>query len=197
MRSLYLAVAVLALGAYGTAQSADHIEVFGGYTYINPDFNLIAANGVSGWNASVNFKASRLFGAVLDVSGLYPRQTYPGQSGAAASTNSDQSYTFLFGPQVSLPLGRLSPFAHGLVGLTHVTPESFAGSSFNLFTSNNAFSVAAGGGLDYRLVRHIAIRGQVDWLYVRLTPAAGTDQGFNFSRDRNVARISTGVVFRF
>jgi len=75
--------------------------------------------------------------------------------------------------------------------------QDFFGSSFNFFRSNNAFSFVVGGGLDYAVTRHIAIRGQADLLYAKFTPIGGGDPGASYIRNRNVARLSTGVVFRF
>lgn len=63
--------------------------------------------------------------------------------------------------------------------------------------SNNAFSLAAGGGVDFSVARRIAIRGQLDLLYARFTPIGGGDPGANYVNNRSVARISTGPVFRF
>src|SRR5579864_3420179 len=39
------------------AQASDRVEVFGGYTFVKPDFSLVNPNGgVSGWNAAVDLK---------------------------------------------------------------------------------------------------------------------------------------------
>lgn len=177
-----------------SSEHADHIEVFGGYTYVNPDFSLVSGNGVSGWNASVNFKFRPSVGIVADFSGFYPSYTYPPSSGSVHASGS--AYTFLFGPQVSILRGPLRPFARFLMGRSTVSSQTLAGQTFNVFQSNNGLSVAAGGGIDYSLTRSFALRGQVDWLYVRLTPIGGGDPGANYVKNRNVARISTGVVFR-
>jgi opacity protein-like surface antigen len=182
----------LLLSAFATAQSSNRVEVFGGYTYMNPDFSLVSGSGASGWNASANFKARRWIGIVADVSGFYPRYTTPPLAGSIKV--SGDAYTFLFGPQVSLPHGRFTPFARFLIGAVHVTPQTPFG---NDFESDNALSYAAGGGLDYSVTRRIAIRGQVDWLRVSLTPIAAENQGESYGKNRNVARISSGVVFRF
>lgn len=187
--------AMLLLGSSVMAQSPDRVEIFGGYSYTRPDFSLVSPNDANGWNASVDLKARRWIGFVADVSGFYPRYTY-GQGGSV----SGETYTFLFGPQASIPLGRFTPFARFLVGFSHVTPQNFSGFSGvggSVFQSNNALSTAAGGGLDYSVAKHIAIRGQVDWLYARFTPIGGGDPGVNYVQNRSVARISTGVVFRF
>ncbi len=53
------------------------------------------------------------------------------------------------------------------------------------------------GGVDYFVTGHIAIRGQLDWLHTELTPVGGGDPGVNYNKNRNGARITTGIVFRF
>lgn len=179
------------------AQAPDQIEVFGGYTYISSDFSLVAPGGVSGWNAAVNFKALRHLGFVADISGFYPSTTSGELGGVASASTSGKSYTFLFGPQVSWQRGRFSPFAQFLIGASHVSPGTYAGTSYNVFQSNNALSTAGGGGLDYSVKRRIALRLQVDWLHTRFSPIGGGDPGANYNQNRNAARISTGVVFKF
>jgi len=202
MRSGALCVlAVLLLGCFvnaqsGQTQTSDRVEVFGGYTYERPDFSLVNSNGgANGWNAAVNFKMRPWIGVVADVSGLYPRFTFPELNGATSVAASGSSYSYLFGPQVSSPGGRFSPFAHFLVGESQVSNESFGNQgSIQNFQSNHALSFAAGGGIDYWLKPRIAIRAQADWLYTRFT---GAGPGASYSQNRNVARVSTGIVFRF
>jgi hypothetical protein len=82
---------------------------------------------------------------VGDVSGFYPSYTYPPTSGSV--TASGKAYTFLFGPQVSISRGRFTPFARFLIGASHVSSQTFAGTTYNPFKSNNALSLAAGGAL--------------------------------------------------
>ena len=203
MRPAALSVlAVLLFGGFVTAQSdqtqvSDRVEVFGGYTYERPDFSLVNSNGgANGWNAAVNFKMRPWIGVVADVSGLYPRYTLPELNGANSVSASGSSYSFLFGPQVSSERGRFSPFAHFLVGESHVSNENFGNQGgLQNFQSNHALSFAAGGGVDYWLKPRIAIRAQADWLYTRFT--LGGVPGTNYSQNRNVARVSTGLVFRF
>lgn len=177
------------------SQGPSRVELFGGYTYINPDFSLVSGTGVSGWNASANFKVHRSIGLVADVSGFYPRYTYGRYSGYTKA--SGNTYTFLFGPQISIHLRRFTPFGRFFVGVSHVSQQTIANYTFNEFKSNTALSLATGGGLDYSVARHIAIRGAVDWLYAKFTPIGGGDPGANYVQNRNVVRISTGMVFRF
>lgn len=209
-RVSFVVLAVLSLACFVVAQSSDgvqvsdRVEVFGGYTYVRPDFSLVNSNGgANGWNAAVNFKMRPWIGVVADISGLYPRYTFPELNGGTSVSASGSAYSFLFGPQVSLPRARFSPFAHFLVGAVHVSNENFGNqSSMQNFESNQALSLAAGGGVDYWLKPRIAIRGEADWFYTRFTiatvvlPAPG-GAGATLSQNRNAARISTGLVFRF
>ncbi|HEV2399050.1 MAG TPA: hypothetical protein VGS27_19045 [Candidatus Sulfotelmatobacter sp.] len=184
-------LAVSLISTYVFAQSPDLVEVFGGYSYMNPDVSMVAPS-VSGWNASANFKVHRRIGIVADFSGFYPSYTYP--EGASVS---GKTHTFLFGPQVSMTRGRFEPFAHFLVGFTHVTNHPYAGLTFSQFTSSSSYTLAAGGGVDYFFTRRFAIRGQADWLHAGFVPVGGGDPGVHYARNDNVARISTGIVFRF
>lgn len=85
-------------------------------------------------------------------------------------------YNMLFGPRVSFSIGKLRPFAEAMVGVGHV---SGAG-------SDTSFATALGGGLDYRIVRPIALRLEGDYVQTRF-----------FGSTQNNARLAVGVVFRF
>ena len=107
------------------------------------------------------------FSAVADVGGHYG-------SFAAIGTS---TYTFLFGPQISLP-ERVSPFGHLLLGGAHNSTGGFGSSSF---------SMALGGGIDAELPHGIHWRLiQMDYL---LTQFGGGSQN-NF-------RLSTGILIKF
>jgi opacity protein-like surface antigen len=190
-RLLSLGLAVLLLAACAMAQSGDHGEVFGGYSYINKDFTLtLPTGGLTGWNASVTFKVVRHVGIVTDFSGYYPGYTY----GCVGCGQSAKVFSFLFGPQASFTVGRVTPFARFLFGDSHVHTAADGIANLNTFTSNNSFTYGAGGGADVRLTRRLALRGQVDWLHNRFQTV--DDQRTQFQIP-NVARISTGIVFRF
>lgn len=183
---------VLSWAVFAVAQSSDIVEVFGGYAYMNPDFSQVDQNGgPSGWDASVSFNTTRWIRAVADFSGFYSDDHFPG---GGTNHETGQAYTFLFGPQFSFPVGRFSPFARFLVGAAHVTPQLVGEQSSNAFQSPNALALAAGGGVDCYISRHVGVRGQADWIYARLTPL--NDEGGNYNK-RNVARIAAGLVFRF
>src|SRR2546427_1785439 len=63
---------------------------------------------------------------------------------------SASDHTFLFGPRVSVSVGKLKPFVHGLFGEARTK-----GNGSGLSISDTAFATALGGGVDYRLVRGI------------------------------------------
>ena len=89
-------------------------------------------------------------------------------------------YEAMFGPRLSVPIGRLRPFAEFEVGVAHATTGN-AG-----LGTDTSFATALGGGVDFRLFRPVAWRVEGD--YVR-TDLFHTTQG-NF-------RFSTGIVLRF
>jgi hypothetical protein len=89
-------------------------------------------------------------------------------------------YTFTFGPQVSLPLGRFKPYAHALFGAALYRELAFFGGS------DTSFADELGGGVDVSVIPRVAWRVQADAL-----------QTLENSSLRSSLRLSTGVVFRF
>jgi opacity protein-like surface antigen len=84
----------------------------------------------------------------------------------------------------------IEPFAHVLLGgiygradLSSVGETLFGGP---ITASDWAFGYAVGGGADFRLSRHVALRGQVDW--VRSMFRDGIDD-----RQNNM-KVSGGLV---
>jgi opacity protein-like surface antigen len=66
-----------------------------------------------------------------------------------------------------------------------------ASSSPRLLTSQNNFAAAFGGGVDFALTNHIAVKPiQVEWLTAQVSNS-------NLSYAQNNVRYSAGVVFRF
>lgn len=86
--------------------------------------------------------------------------------------------TFTGGPVISSHKGRIAPFAHALFGGAHASAGGFGDNGFVMFFGGG---VDMGSGkLAFRLV-------QADWLITHF-------DGFT---DKNNARVSTGVLFRF
>ena len=182
-RVLLLAVTLSSLSLSLLAQSTNRVEIFGGYSYFDGSYTGegVFPNHPQGWNASVTGKLNRWVGVTADFSG------YSQSDGVGDSAN---AYNFLFGPTASITFHRLTPFAHFLLGDSHVNPSS----GFKVLTSNNSFAFAVGGGLDYAVVKHIAVRAQVDLLHNGFTT---NDNQLQYRVDHNFPRVSTGIVLRF
>ncbi len=149
-----------------SAQAQDKVELFGGYSYMRLQ-NSPSAN-LNGWEIAGQYKFTDWLGGVADFDGHYGSP-----NGIGTST-----YTYLFGPQISLP-SRVSPFARLLLGGAHISEAGFGRSSF---------SMALGGGIDIGLFHE-----QFYWRVMQ------TDYLMTQFRDRaqNNFRVSTGIVIRF
>lgn len=154
-----------------SAQIIPKGNVFGGYSYNRFDLGGGSHSNFNGWDASLEGKVFPFVGIVADISGYY---------GTPSSINTKE-YNFLFGPRVSMSIGKLRPFAEALVGATHVN-STFQGVS----TSDTGFGYALGGGVDYKVFHAFAWRVEGDFLQTRF-----------FSSTQDNVRISTGVVFNF
>jgi peptidoglycan-associated lipoprotein len=93
------------------------------------------------------------------------------------------------GARYSLQLKHgLKPFAHFLLGGVHGFDSTFPHPG-GAPSSANSFAFTAGGGLDYGLSRHVAVRVvQIDYLKTYL-PNNATDE-------QNNLRVGAGIVFR-
>lgn len=157
-KALVCAIALMMLAA--SAHAAPNATLFGGYQYTRFD----GGPNASGWNAAITGGFSSWLGLRADFSAVYPRGF--------------NFYTYTVGPELSIHLPIVRPFAHALFGGARI---SAAG------TGTNGFDAMVGGGVDvghgilaWRLV-------QFDWMLTH----------FNGVTDNNNVRINTGLVVRF
>jgi hypothetical protein len=170
--TLFSLLLLLPLGAY--AQGGN---VFIGYSYLNADG--ADRTNFNGWNGSLEGKFLPFVGVVADLSGYYGKEDLGFTCLNPCTTPTARQYNFVFGPRVSVSVGKFTPFAHYLVGASHI--------SFNdNFGSDTSFSQAVGGGLDFKPVPIIGWRFQGDFLQTRF-----------FSNTQNNFRFSTGIVLHF
>jgi outer membrane protein with beta-barrel domain len=153
---------------FAVASQAQSVDAGIGYSY----FRLGGSGGLNqnGVSGSVAYNPNHWLGLVADVGGYH----------ASPSGVSVNTYTYMFGPRLSLhnPT-HVTPFVQGLVGGSRITVGSGGG-------SNSQFAYSFGGGVDIGLLPHLAFRPQVD--YVGLdTPGSRT----------NCTRISAGLVVHF
>lgn len=185
--SLVIGVAVAAVG-----QDNPQWELFGGYQYTRfntgnaqNELNLAAQTlgipalqlgshlNLSGWNTSLQENSNHWLGGVLDFSGNYvtknlPLLQVPGLTDVLRDRI--RFYTFMGGPQVTLrKSGRLQPFARALFGgatLTVETTELINGAPAapSLKGSNTGFAMGGGGGVDFHMLHHVALRVAGDYI---------------------------------
>jgi opacity protein-like surface antigen len=165
-KRLYFALLLLVFVPSVCAQETPKLEVFAGYSDLNFDArNLNGGMGglpndrpnVSGWEASGSFNVSDWFGLEADFSGHY----YPNCEGVGGLTCKDLS--FMGGPRLSYRKERYTAFTYGLFG-----GDNGSGGINGFSLSDTPFALAAGGGVDYSVTPHIAIRvAQVDYFMTR------------------------------
>jgi opacity protein-like surface antigen len=178
-----LAVFLLSAVAANAQESAPKLDVFAGYSYLqaNPGVTGVDSFHLHGGSASAAYNFSSWLSGVADF-GDYTNGNIlrTGTSGTLS--------TYLFGPRVSYRhFRRITPFGQVLFGTAHANSNAFGTGS-----SQNAFAMTAGGGVDYKLFDHLAIRPfQVEYLMTRF------GEGTLGTRTQNNARISTGFVVRF
>ncbi len=156
--SLFLFLGLFAFSI--SAQAATKAVIFGGYQYTHLD----GGTNTNGFNGALTGNFSHYLGITADLSASY--------------NSGFHFYTYTFGPQISVELPVIRPFAHVLLGGAKATSAG---------VSNSGFDVMVGGGVD---VGHglIGLRlGQFDWMMTR----------FSGVTDKKNVRFSSGLVFNF
>ena len=93
---------------------------------------------------------------------LFRSQVSGSYRSPAAVTQTLASY--LGGIRVAQGGGRAAPFAQVLAGLEHFSEPGFA---------QTGFAVQPGGGIDVAVTGRLALRGQVDYRWVRVGAGSG------------------------
>jgi hypothetical protein len=143
---------------------AQRVEIFGGaqYEHLQSSYNAV------GWNASLTGNFKHVLGITGDLSGVYNSHR----------TNSSV-YTYTVGPVLTARLPVVQPFVHALFGGATISTRG---------TSDNAFAMLVGGGLDIGLRKGIGLRlVQADWLMTKFGDQTQDRQG----------RVSAGIVIKF
>ena len=187
--SIYiLAFAIL---LFATPSHAQSIELFGGYSFVHAPVTftqtiLCPVPGCpTGTNTqNLNFNGWELGGAFKVFGPLALAADFGRTSGSFQGANVHLQ-TYLAGPQLRFP-GRVSPFAHFLVGAAHESTDISAG-SLTFGPTQSAFATALGGRIDLKVLPLLSIRPiQIDYLLTH----------FN-SSTQNQFRVSAGIVVHF
>lgn len=194
VKIVVLIAIVLVAGIGAEAQVPTSGNVFFGYSYSGGNVFLSSAPeraaashsaGLNGWEGSLEGKFLPWIGIVADLSGHYGSHDLPVCGFVLPpchiSSFSTKQYTVLFGPRVSVSVGKFTPFAHALIGAGHVSDTGDG-----ISDSNTSFATAIGGGLDYKVIKGLAWRLQGDEIHTRF-----------FGAGQDHFRFSTGIVFRF
>jgi opacity protein-like surface antigen len=169
MKKLIMLIAiVMAFAISSLAQersSYPRTELFIGYSYLGIDLTEHdSTENLNGWAMSFSTNLNRRFGVISEFSGNY--------------RNNQQEHTFLFGPRFSSRGEHATVFTHILAG--------GATTKFTHSKTHTNPALAAGGGVEVKAGRNLALRFQADYLPI-----------FSTGYTTQNLRLTTGVVFRF
>ena len=176
------------------------VELFLGYSFIR---NVPANSGnriawVHGGSTSFALNVNRYLGFAFDFAGYHANRFGPlAPPNGGVVHASGNVFSYMIGPRLSLRHERFTPFAQVLAGFAHagnVELQNCSGFGCSPLPNDNAFALAAGGGLDFVVQRHLALRlFQAEYFMTRFADHTA----FPVRRDRqNDVRLSTGIVIR-
>ena len=151
------------------------LEAFAGFSYLNAGTTgLTSRQSVSGFEGSVAVNATRWLAAEVNLSGYFKTLDI-----LNVGTFAFRDYAAMAGPRFNMR----KVFFHALAGINHI-----AGSTNFYATgttpSDNALAGAAGGGVQWNISRHLALRTSADYVL----------SGFEGIRQNNF-RVTLGIVF--
>lgn len=210
MRKSFVVIGAALLCAM-TAAATDYpkYETFVGYSFVrfNPNSPFIPSFNANGGDGQFVYNFNRWFGGEFDA-GAVTKGTIGGYTVDATVAN------WAAGPRVTFKSrGRFKPFVHVLFGGAYTTasarlsavlvnagifppgftPNPNAPLSVRLVASNTDFAMLAGGGLDYKLSKHMYIRPIGADYY--LTRVPNNIWGNGNTTNRNNFRYTAGINF--
>jgi hypothetical protein len=220
---IILSVSILCSSPAFAQKSTPKVEVFAGYSLLladnggftgsaldsalgQPAGTFGVASNFNGWNAEVQFNLKRYLGVVADGA-KHSGQLITSRNVNLTELPNSNDYSLMGGPVLFYKVGKLTPFVHGLVGFdrAHISAGSVPG-LFGLVapTVNRALAAAVGGGIDYKVSPHFAVRlGQFDYFYtahnLNSFYAASFRPGLfpTLATRQNNLRFAAGFVIRF
>jgi hypothetical protein len=152
-----------------TAKQSLDVSVFGGYTYLSPDYGSYNDHGFL-IGADVGRPIKRV---LTSIDARYSHATGDGVG----------EDTILGGPRVELRKRRFNPYAdfligYGTISFTHPTSS---------YTGDNSVVFAFGGGLNYQVYRNISVKGDLTYQYWKLG---------NANSYMTPVAISAGIAYR-
>lgn len=204
-KAAWLGVLVFALAIPAMAQDElPKFDLFGGYSYVRVNLQGSIHSNLNGASGAVGFYPSRHLGVVGDFGGYRLSTLTAGSSSPLGSGSlgvSGNIITYLFGPRIRFGGEGLSPFVQALFGGAHSSDitcstsnaacSSVTGGTGHLLSSDNAFAMTLGGGIDIKVSHHFSVRGQGEYLMTRFKDVTSSTGARAM---QNNARISVGIV---
>ena len=158
-------------------------EVYAGYGYTSLNQVNQSRYGLQGVNLSVTRDWGKYFGVTADGA-------YYGYATGSGNPGTPSVDTVLFGPVLHANLyERTGVFVHVLLGGEHTGGESM--------TPNISFAAGVGGGMEYKLSPHFAVRASGDYIGASFS-VRGNSSGLGYSPHRTFdPRATVGVVYKF
>jgi opacity protein-like surface antigen len=171
MRKSLCIPALLAIFAFAVPAKAQEepskADLYVGYDYLRVNSGGTAFN-FNGGSGQLGYNVNHWLEVVGEFGGYYTG------TGFRAGILS-----YLFGPRINFrPHGKLTPFAHGLFGGGRTIVDS----------PQNAFAMSAGGGVDFKVSEHFAVRPiQAEYFRTNFTDGARNHQNDfrQYSQARN------------
>lgn len=219
-----LGFSICLTGISAHAQSAGTISLFGGYSYMSNSWGngCIASclggatTQLHGYTASAVYFFNNHIGLEANFDGHNGSPSIdneqPTSTANGFTDNETQDlYTFTFGPKLALPVGNFSLFTHFLVGAAHghegftdkclqSASGSTCGSPFSSSAHGTGFAFKTGGGVDWNHGRWGIRILEVDYVHpsIYVTETCNTcTQSESFGISGNNFELSTGVTFNF
>jgi len=164
-------------------EQVSKLEAYGGYYYARFNVNASAAGGApsetfngNGGGGQIEYNANRWLGVVGDLAGYGATSTVNGALVGGA-------FTYLFGPRVNFRHGKITPFAQALFGGIRTTD------GIGQSGPENNFAMTAGGGIDFKVSKHVSIRPvQAEYFMTKIP------DGLNNRQDNLL--LGAGIVIR-
>jgi len=195
---------ICAPAAFAQNNDYSHYEFYVGYAYERADNNAAtldkngraAFNGATvlfgsekqnfnGFNAEFNQNITRHIGIVTSFTGTFNNNGFVDTKTGRQFDARVQRYDLMIGPRYNWRLSGITPFVHGMAGVTHLR-ANFDDPLSPRKRADTAFAMALGGGLDVHAGEHLDVRViQVDYM----------PTWFNSERQDNI-RVGAGVKFK-
>lgn len=173
------------------AQETPKVEAIAGYSYLGlsqqPRLRF-ESGALNGWKASLKFNLTYRIGLLADFSGNYGQMELTPDRLTRTSVFRRQ-HAYMFGTEMLvLQSSRVKLNARALLGVAHTNntalPQGY------LPIADNAFAVAFGASVDYRITNWLSYRILEPEVFVTRSGSSATNSWQQYN-----LRLSSGIVF--